>query len=391
MRIVFVFTSAELGGAERSLTEQIQALSARQPTWELHAILPAHGALTELLRGTLPQLRLHCVLFPHRVAATGQNTSALKAMAILPAAVSYLWQLRRLLRQIAPDWVHSNGNKAHLACAWARPSGTRQVVHLRDYPEGRLTLALLKASKHRIDVWLAISFSVAKVAQDNLGLTASPQVRYNALPVALYAAARGAEARGLPLAHLADMPASAAPTVGLVATYAHWKGHEVFLEALAKLPGDLPFRAYLIGGSIYATNSAQQSEAALRQKITTLGLSGKVGLVPFQKDAAAVFAALDVVVHASTKPEPFGRVIVEGMATQCAVIAADAGGAREVVSANVTALVHRPGDALSLSTALYRLLSDASHRQAIATAGQDFALNTFARRDAGAELAEIYR
>ncbi len=43
-------------------------------------------------------------------------------------------------------------------------------------------------------------------------------------------------------------------------------------------------------------------------------LDNVVGLIPFQQDMAKVDNALDVVVHASTEPEPFGQVIIEGMA-----------------------------------------------------------------------------
>src|SRR4029077_20956171 len=42
--------------------------------------------------------------------------------------------------------------------------------------------------------------------------------------------------------------------VGLVATYANWKGQDVFLDALARLPATGPrVRGYLVGGPIYAT------------------------------------------------------------------------------------------------------------------------------------------
>jgi len=59
-------------------------------------------------------------------------------------------------------------------------------------------------------------------------------------------------------------------------------------------------------------------------------IENRVGFVPFQDNPADVYRALDIVVHASTKPEPFGRTIVEAMACGKPVIAAQTGGAAEL-------------------------------------------------------------
>ena len=66
--------------------------------------------------------------------------------------------------------------------------------------------------------------------------------------------------------------------------------------------------------------------------IAAAGLAGRVGLTGFVDRPAAAMRALDVVVHASTQPEPFGLVIAEGMACGRAVIVSAAGGADELVT-----------------------------------------------------------
>ena len=53
--------------------------------------------------------------------------------------------------------------------------------------------------------------------------------------------------------------------------------------------------------------------------------------------------ALDVVVHASTQPEPFGLVIAEAMACGRAVVVSSGGGAAEIVTPGEDALVHEVG------------------------------------------------
>ena len=51
-----------------------------------------------------------------------------------------------------------------------------------------------------------------------------------------------------------------------------------------------------------------------------LGIEQYVVRVPFVADTAGVYRSLDVVVHASVKPEPFGLTIAEAMACGRAVV-----------------------------------------------------------------------
>ena len=53
--------------------------------------------------------------------------------------------------------------------------------------------------------------------------------------------------------------------VGLIGTFARWKGHDVFLKALAaRAVSDVPVRGYVIGAPIYETESSQFSVDELR-------------------------------------------------------------------------------------------------------------------------------
>ncbi len=69
----------------------------------------------------------------------------------------------------------------------------------------------------------------------------------------------------------------------------------------------------------------------------------------FRSDIAPLMAACDLVAHTSIAPEPFGRVIVEGMLCQRPVVAANAGGAAELVDHGKTGWLHSPGDARKLA------------------------------------------
>jgi glycosyltransferase involved in cell wall biosynthesis len=197
------------------------------------------------------------------------------------------------------------------------------------------------------------------------------------------------------LDELAGLPPAAPGTVrvGLVATYARWKGQDVFLEAAARARAARtgpPLRFYLVGGPVYQTRGSQFTAGELRRLAARRGLAGDVGFVGFQPDPADVFRALDVVVHASTQPEPFGLTIVEGMACGRAVVAVGAGGAAELFRHGHDALGVPPGDAAALAGALRTLAEDAGLRRRLGAFARETATARFDSSNLGERLLRVY-
>jgi len=141
---------------------------------------------------------------------------------------------------------------------------------------------------------------------------------------------------------------------------------------------------------VYETAGSQHSREELEQLAAGLGLGDRVGFVPFQHDVAPVYRSLDVVVHASTLPEPFGLSVVEAMACGRAVVASDAGGVREIVEPGCTGLLHQPGDACDLASRLRELASDERLRARLGAAAASAVRGPFGRDRFGAELAAAY-
>jgi glycosyltransferase involved in cell wall biosynthesis len=178
--------------------------------------------------------------------------------------------------------------------------------------------------------------------------------------------------------------------IGLVGTFAKHKGHHTFLEAVAMLPSDLQFRAYVVGGPLYRTDASQWSLDDLKSRVSRLGLSDRVGFTGFVSNPSAAMRSLDIVVHATTQPEPFGLVIAEAMACRRALTASRAGGAVEVFCEGVNALGHAPGDVQDLAAAIARLASDSNLRRTLGEAGRQTAERYFNRDRLGGQLVSIY-
>jgi len=179
--------------------------------------------------------------------------------------------------------------------------------------------------------------------------------------------------------------------VGLVATFARWKGHQVFLEALARLSSRTPVRGYIIGAPIYQTGGSQWSLEELRRQANRLGLEGRVGFTGFVDDVSGAMRSLDIVVHASTQPEPFGMVIIEAMACARPIVASRAGGAAELITEGDNALSHPPGDSTALAELIMLLACNQELRERMGKAGRTTAERLFGRDRLAGELISLYR
>jgi glycosyltransferase involved in cell wall biosynthesis len=129
----------------------------------------------------------------------------------------------------------------------------------------------------------------------------------------------------------------------------------------------------------------------LRQQANRLGLEGRVGFTGFLEDVSGAIRSLDIVVHASTQPEPFGMVIIEAMACGKAVIASQAGGAAEIFTDGENALGHPPGDAVALAQQIARLARDPELRNRLGRTGRVTAERLYHGRRLADELTAMYR
>jgi glycosyltransferase involved in cell wall biosynthesis len=386
VKIAFLNPSGQLGGAERSLLDILASLRAAEPDWALELVATSDGPLVE--RAKALGVGTTVLALPSAVARLGDGGAGaggagpLSLLRAAPAAMRYAARLRATLRAIAPDVVHSNGFKMHVLGLWTRPAddfvGRRPVMS-----------ALLRAHAGRCAAVIANSRSVAEDVEAVCRGRVRVHPVYNAIDLANFRP----DGPALDLDRAAGVPSAPAGTVrvGLVATLGWWKGHETFLRAVARLPRELAWRAYVVGGALYETAGSQSSMAQLRALAGDLGIAERVAFTGFVDDAAAAMRALDVVVHASTEPEPFGLVIVEAMASGRAVIVSEAGGAAELISPDVDALAHPPGDVAALARRIETVVRDGDLRARLGLAGRATAERRFDRAHLAAELTPIYR
>ncbi len=148
------------------------------------------------------------------------------------------------------------------------------------------------------------------------------------------------------------------PLVGHIGRLAPWKGQHILIEAAARILVDLPKTNFVLVGEALFGDIDLNYRKSLQTLIAKLGLENKVRLVGFRDDIPDVIAALNIVVHSSVAPEPFGFVVAEAMAMGKPIVAARAGGISEIVQDGVMGLLFEPGNSSALAEAILTILKD---------------------------------
>jgi glycosyltransferase involved in cell wall biosynthesis len=396
MRIVYLSPSAQLGGAEAALLDVLAAVRETEPEWELVLIASEPGPLLD--RASRLGVQVEIEPMPATVARMGDaalgglvGTANLASSMLLaaPWALAYLRALRRRLAALAPEVIHTNGFKMHLLGIRAAPSQSAVVWHIHDFVgRRRLMSRALRAHAPRVAAAVTNSASVARdvVQVCGSGLRVVPIL--NAVDLRRFSP----EGSRVNLDQLSGLPeAGDVVRIGMLATMARWKGHEVFLRALALLKAEARWRGHVIGGPLYRTHGSEVSLDGLRDLRDQLGLRDRVGFTGFLQDVPAAMRSLDLIVHASTEPEPFGLVIIEGLACGRPVLVSDAGGASEILASVRGAIGYPPGDAVELARKIGQLVDDRECRESMGREGRASVSAKFDRARLGPAFARLYR
>jgi glycosyltransferase involved in cell wall biosynthesis len=163
-----------------------------------------------------------------------------------------------------------------------------------------------------------------------------------------------------------------------------WKGHSVMLDAIARLNRP-EVMCVLVGAHQGRHGYARE----LERQATRLGIAERLRMVGQCDDMPAALCLSDVVVHASTKPEAFGRVVIEAQAMGRPVIASDLGGPVETVRHGETGWRVPPNDPEALAAAIAVALDlDAEDRLALGQRARASVPTVRAMQDATLDVYE---
>jgi glycosyltransferase involved in cell wall biosynthesis len=354
--IAYLQPTSEIGGSDIALLRLVSRLDRQ--AYEPLVILPGDGPLVPHLRDA--GARVAMLALPQLRSTKSLSHQAAYLTRFAPSVA----RLAQLLRRERAELLHSNSLYA-LHGAWAATLlRLPHVWHVREIPDAPpLVRWVLRNAARRLSTRvIAMTGAVARAIGEGDHVDTIPDgidlERFNPR------VSGGRIRRDLGLSDGERL-------VGFVARLDPWKGADVFVRAAAEISSARKDTRFLVCGGELPGYGAHAAD--LRRLARDLGVEDRVLFTGWKyrlDDIPEVMAALDVLVHASIRPEPFGLVLVEAMATATPVVAADDGGVREVVEPGVTALLARPGDHVAVAGAVLEILADSSRAAAMGEAGR---------------------
>jgi glycosyltransferase involved in cell wall biosynthesis len=176
--------------------------------------------------------------------------------------------------------------------------------------------------------------------------------------------------------------------VGLVGLLIPWKGQEIFLDAASALKDKIPnLKMMIIGGT---PEDCVPYEKMLRERVKQEELESTIIFTGHVTNMPAVYNGLDIVVSASTSPEPLGTVVIESMVLGRPLIGPDHGGAAEMMSHKETGLLFKAKNAESLAEAIANFHQSKENREQLGRAARSHALKTFAVESHVTQMQSVY-
>ena len=361
--ILFVHQGYELYGSDRTFIQSVAAARARWPDARITVLIPQDGPLRNALLELVSDLRIENLAILRK--------SDLKKMQLgsIGGFVRKIFKARKQMRAYDVTYINTVIVMDYMFAG--RLSWRPRILHVHEIPTGvaRIFFSMMAA--------LSGAFLVFNSEATRRSFLLLPWQRSSVVWNGV--ASRGVGHAKVPQGKLRFL---------LIGRINSWKGQGLVLRAIAQLPAEVRDRISVrfVGGVFGDQDHFTQELVRL---IGELQLSGIVEMCPFVPDPSAHYEWADVVLVPSTKPEPFGLVAIEAMATGCAVIVANHGGLAEIVVDGVTGTFVVPGEVDSLSAAITSYVENPARAKAEGIAGRERFTQVFEESHYKTKIADI--
>ena len=353
-KIAIIFNAPILGGAERSIVQQAKDL--REHGKEINFFIPGSdntfGPLKDFIvhEGFNPN-QISYFYFPFFILNISKRSGIIR-LALAISLFPFIFLLApKELRLF--DIIWANGNKAgfySFAVSVLTQFNGTVVWHFRDYPARRFFNWLTREFFNMRQVFkfklVANSKSVFSYIESISTQNAEIMGTYLYNPIANAQTVNHKLQRKL-------------ETIACVSMLAPWKGqHQVIIMA-ALYEKELKQlgikRINIYGSQIYQTSGGH---ITYFQQLEKLKLKLNANLIQFKGNSSPskIYSTIDILIHSSIKPEPFGRVITEAFLNRIPVISTSLGGAKELVLDEKTGYSYYPFDPHQLFNQISKLV-----------------------------------
>lgn len=376
-KILFLNHRAKMGGSEFGLFD----IAKNFPKCEV--ILCEHGELEErLIRSNISVKIWPLSSNIQKIARKSKNYWA--KLKTIPEVLKMALKIAKLASKF--DCIYANSQKTFIIGSIATIFCKKPLIwHLRDI----LSEEHFSSSHIKLDVKYANKFATIIIA--NSEATRQSFIINGGNPekiVTIYNGIETQQFKKIDQNLIEQYKKSlninlAKPTIGLFGRLTEWKGQHIAINAFKKVP---EAQLIIVGSPLFDDDSYFEKLIKLTKR---LKLVNRVFFIGQRADTSPILQICDIIIHTSVAPEPFGRVIVEGMLSEKPVIATRGGGALEIIDHNVNGLLVPMNQPELLAKAINYLLKNPEEAKKLAKNGYKKASKYFDQDQMIKKIKEI--
>jgi len=365
MKILFLCNSTRISGAEVSLLLLLDGLDAEK--YQVVVAVPGQGDLYEKLVSKYP-----VKVFPLKRYKRTKNVLAVLIFLMHSMVVSF--RIARYVRRERIDLIYANNLQSQLYSIMVKMlTGRKNIWHARDNSPGRLTTKLF--------AWL--SAHVICISEFIYRQIPAYGHRKSCIPNGIDSGDWQPERPG----KMATSGARYKLTVGMVGQLIPWKRHMDLILAAEGVIDSFPNVQFLFIGE-EPDNHCSGYKLFLEEAIACKGLEEYFHFAGFERSIKERISELNVLVHCADR-EPFGRVIIEAMALEKAVIACNTGGPAEIIVNGHSGILIGPGDIGLLAEKILFLLQNEEIRTALGKEARKRVIQNYSARDTAKGIQKV--
>lgn len=124
--------------------------------------------------------------------------------------------------------------------------------------------------------------------------------------------------------------------------------------------------------------------------VDKLDLAEHITFTGYRTDIPELMRSVDIIVHQSTRPEPFGLVVIEAMASGKPVVAMKEGGPLDIISERKNGLLAESRNPAATASCILELLSDESFAEQIGLAARERVIEHFSAKAQSRKYADLF-
>lgn len=361
IRILFITHYSEMDGANRSMLQLIEELRSNHFVVPMVVCPPTNKKGYSIIT-LCKEKDITCYTLPIvHFKQTGIPSTIYRIRTFLSELRWNLYLIYQL-KDVKFDLVYSNSSIIDMGAYLAMARKVPHIWHLREFGEEDFHMSSVLGKRYEKWIYSKCTYAIAisQAIRDKF------KPYFNDRLLLIY---NGIVSRPDTLASLHQNKKFTFCMVGRIEANKN-QLEAIKACAILRRKTNLAFKLLIIG------KGSEEYVNLLKEKVDMLGIAENIQFVSYQKDISLLLKQCDVGLTLSTS-EAFGRVTIEYMVQNLAVIASNSGANPEIVTDGSTGLLYELGNAEQLADKMKSLLENRSLLEEIASNGRQFSLSHF--------------